>query len=360
MRGRAAHFPIVFALLGSAVLINCTTPWKAFTVMSSAVSKVLLPADGALTSASTLTGSRATGISQRPFIASKLHVTWFGVGVLIAGGIAGATRRRRFVSARAASADDLGENDDLLVQAGLRNLLGTEENRMAQKLEEACVIQADMERCMNDMDVKNKLTMEELVDSRAKALEMEVEQDGLKNKLSKATDELTELKNRYEKAIQDSKKELSELKAELEAAKDANEQMVGELQTVKNALETMQTEKTAAESTCDELTAQVEKTEEAVAQAEKDSATQLADLKLQIETSGVQLADEAAAKKTLEAKLAQAQDELIKEVQSKSELEAEISKFEAAATAPPPPLPKPAPKATPKSTPKAKASPTKK
>ncbi|CAK0805390.1 unnamed protein product [Prorocentrum cordatum] len=50
------------------------------------------------------------------------------------------------------------------VRAGLRNLLGVEDNRMAQKLQEQCEVATDMKRCMADVEVKYKVVKEELAE----------------------------------------------------------------------------------------------------------------------------------------------------------------------------------------------------
>jgi len=68
-------------------------------------------------------------------------------------------RQRVLLTAKGGYTDDA----DMLMKAGLRNLLGVEENRMAQKLQAACKASEDMKRCMADSEVKVNLTMEELV-----------------------------------------------------------------------------------------------------------------------------------------------------------------------------------------------------
>jgi len=67
-------------------------------------------------------------------------------------------RQRVLLTAKGGYTDDA----DMLMKAGLRNLLGVEENRMAQKLQAACKASEDMKRCMADSEVKVNLTMQEL------------------------------------------------------------------------------------------------------------------------------------------------------------------------------------------------------
>jgi len=67
-------------------------------------------------------------------------------------------RQRVLLTAKGGYTDDA----DMLMKAGLRNLLGVEDNMMAQKLQAACKASDDMKRCMADSELKVNLTMEEL------------------------------------------------------------------------------------------------------------------------------------------------------------------------------------------------------
>jgi len=74
------------------------------------------------------------------------------------GSIRHGHRQRVLLTAKGGYTDDV----DMLMKAGLRNLLGVEENRMPQKLQAACKASEDMKRSMADGEVKVNLTMQEL------------------------------------------------------------------------------------------------------------------------------------------------------------------------------------------------------
>eukprot|EP00434_Breviolum_minutum_P044749 symbB.v1.2.040010.t1/scaffold6927.1/size14497/4 len=107
---------------------------------------------------------------RRKFMPRELVRLWIrpsfsrDCGIVLAGvvGVLSAGRRQSKGSSRlarnqAAKNEDLADlshedYDILLMKAGLRNLLGVEENRMARKLEEACQASKDLERCLSDQE----------------------------------------------------------------------------------------------------------------------------------------------------------------------------------------------------------------
>jgi len=82
------------------------------------------------------------------------------IGILTAVAMTSSVKRHRRVARHSNAVAEL--DDQALIQAGLRNLLGVEEQNIAQKLEKACQLASDMERCKNDIEVKHRLALEEL------------------------------------------------------------------------------------------------------------------------------------------------------------------------------------------------------
>lgn len=160
----------------------------------------------------------------------------------LAVAMAGHGRRLRGVATRAKDAET-----DLLMKAGLRNLLGVEENKMAQKLQEACMVSEDMQRCLSDMEVKQKLTMEELTGARAKSIDLEAEMALLakdlkatKAQLAEAEASRTTAAAEAAAALADEKAKTKTLQAELAeaqaAAKSAESEYEAKLQSVQSEL----------------------------------------------------------------------------------------------------------------------------
>eukprot|EP00439_Symbiodinium_sp_Y106_P049218 s639_g6.t1 len=112
--------------------------------------------------------SRPAAPNQEP---GALHAH---AGVALAAGACGAysgwKQRRtsrnvqRRQHSRKAEEPSHEDYDTLLMKAGLRNLLGVEENRMAQKLEEACQVSTDLKRCLQDVEVKHKIANDEVAE----------------------------------------------------------------------------------------------------------------------------------------------------------------------------------------------------
>lgn len=116
--------------------------------------------------------------------------------MLAATVVAGAVRtgcwRRRRVAVKGQINED---QDDLLMKAGLRNLLGVEDNRMAQKLEEVCQVSSDLERCMGDLEVKYNILVEELAEARESLRLARAAEDILRGEVTELEEERNEMKH---------------------------------------------------------------------------------------------------------------------------------------------------------------------
>jgi len=206
---RATHFSIgLAAILGTALLTVCVEPWSSFSLPVGAVPKRLLQANGVL-AYSTPWGWTA---------ASKSHLVPCVAGMLVVSLIAGFSLRRQHMSLhasaiidRAGQNDDIDIHDDLLIKAGLRNLLGVQDNRMARELENKRRHADDLEKRMNDICTQSERTMEELVKSREKAVKLEKERDAIKRDLTETTVELEEFRNTCERAVEQNAKTLEDL-----------------------------------------------------------------------------------------------------------------------------------------------------
>jgi len=117
----------------------------------------------------------------------------FIVGLLGTMAMTCTIKRNRRLAMRSKAAETI--DDDFLIQAGLRNLLGGEENEMARKLEKTCAMAGDTERCMNDIEVKNKLVMTELSRARHEGEELKVANENLKREIADLEEGNTRLKD---------------------------------------------------------------------------------------------------------------------------------------------------------------------
>lgn len=332
MRARAGRFSTCLAVvLGSGAITCAFGPPRTFSLVHGPSSKVAPATDETLAGSSKFLALGYSAISQERPAGYQVHSPLSAVGILVAATIAGFSysyRHRRHTSLHAASADD-EMDDDLLIRAGLRNLLGAEENKIAAKLEKACQVAVDMERCMNDLEVKNKVTMEELVDVRAHSQELEEERGSMIAELSEKTQELEQLQDSLSSVVEKSQKEVSELQSILETTEEAKKQSIEELQAAKDAVESAQMEKDAVEVRASNLTVQLEDSERQLAvfgkQVEELEAklaesqdrfaenaqakdTEIADLQSQLAHSEGQLADFKEHVEAVNAKLAEAQN----------------------------------------------------
>mmetsp|Transcript_90113 Transcript_90113/g.160488 ORF Transcript_90113/g.160488 Transcript_90113/m.160488 type:complete len:226 (+) Transcript_90113:55-732(+) len=136
------------------------------------------------------------GVSSQSGQRATKGSTSFGLAVAFAAYAARPNQRSRKVLR---CAEDL-DQDHLLMQAGLRNLLGVEENRMAQRLEEECTVSSDLKRCLGDIEVKHKVAVEEVASLTAKLKEAEVEIASLRDEAEKSRAEAKDAKAAAEKA----------------------------------------------------------------------------------------------------------------------------------------------------------------
>jgi len=243
-------------------------------------------------------------IPWRPAASSNPQSCFFTVGLLGAGTLVGFNIHRQLASLHASAADTddgIGDDDDLLIKAGLRNLLSPEENMMAQKLQNACKVASDMEKCMNDLNVKSKLSVEELTENRARFLELEIEIGAIKKDLSEKTEERDAFKRMFEQDAQKTGKEYADLQSSLAAVLGDKEKIAVELQTTEEAIETLRAEQATANVRCDELAAQVKVLEQALPKSDPDA--ELAKLQAHIESVQAELSKVRDGKLNLEAEL---------------------------------------------------------
>lgn len=93
-------------------------------------------------------------------------------------------------------AQKASEHDELLVQAGLRNLLGAEENRMAKKLEEACTVSSDLKRCLSDIEVKYKVAADEVSELKQELATAEADKQDMKAQMEELSAKVEEMKKK--------------------------------------------------------------------------------------------------------------------------------------------------------------------
>lgn len=202
-------------------------------------------------------------------------------GIVLAGvvGVLSAGRRQSKGSSRLARNQHAAKNEDLshedydilLMKAGLRNLLGVEENRMARKLEEACQASKDLERCLSDQEVTHKVLQDEVEEltmrlsaaqsdndalraeneelakqvstmkesgnvMKAKNAEQWATQKAAENERDKAVLELKNMKDQAEAAQIKADSQVKSAKAEVEAMRAEMKELKAELQSAKGEL----------------------------------------------------------------------------------------------------------------------------
>lgn len=196
-----------------------------------------------------------------------------------------------------------GDDDNLLIQAGLKNLLGVKENRMAQKLEEACVVSKDLQRCLSDVEVQHKVAVEEVSELSKQLAAVEADKRDLEAKgeevSAKAEEEISKLQKQLAAAGEDEQVLKDRVKKMFFQAGDD----VAELQR----------QLTAAIADKQDLKAQMEKlsakAEEEVSKHQKQLATAEADkqdLKAQVEELSAKTEEMRKKNSTLEANTSEA------------------------------------------------------
>mmetsp|Transcript_8857 Transcript_8857/g.11035 ORF Transcript_8857/g.11035 Transcript_8857/m.11035 type:complete len:246 (+) Transcript_8857:51-788(+) len=210
---------------------------------------------------------------KRPSFSTECGIVLAGlVGVLSAG-------RRQSKSSSLLARNQGAKNEELshedydilLMKAGLRNLLGVEENRMARKLEEACQASKDLERCLSDQEVTHKVLQDEVEDLtmrlsaaqadnetlraenselakqvitmkesgekiKAKNSEQWAAQKAMENERNKAVLELKNVKDQAEAAQIKADSQVKNAKAELQFMRDEMKELKAELQRAKAGL----------------------------------------------------------------------------------------------------------------------------
>mmetsp|Transcript_21699 Transcript_21699/g.25586 ORF Transcript_21699/g.25586 Transcript_21699/m.25586 type:complete len:243 (-) Transcript_21699:92-820(-) len=126
--------------------------------------------------------------------------------------------------------------DILLMKAGLRNLLGVEENRMARKLEEACQASKDLERCLSDQEVTHKVLQEEVEDLTMRLSAVQADNETLRTENTELAGQVSTLKE----SAKVTKAKNSEQWAALKAAENERDKAVLELKNVKDQAEAAQ------------------------------------------------------------------------------------------------------------------------
>lgn len=141
--------------------------------------------------------------------------------------------------------------DTLLMKAGLRNLLGVEENRMARKLEEACQVSTDLKRCLSDVEVKHKIAKDEVEELSLNLSAAQADNDALRAENKELTDQVKTMKE----SASTVKAKNSEQWAAQKAAENERDKAILELTNVKEQAEAAQIE---ADSKAKSLKAEVE------------------------------------------------------------------------------------------------------
>ena len=91
--------------------------------------------------------------APRPLPRKRPRISWGAATATTCLALAGRSKRCGRASKSKVEEPSHEDYDTLLMKAGLRNLLGVEENRMARKLEEACEVSTDLKRCLSDVEV---------------------------------------------------------------------------------------------------------------------------------------------------------------------------------------------------------------
>jgi len=146
----------------------------------------------------------------------------------------GRARGRRCVCRSFLEADDEEKS-------AMRNLLGIEEKRIEQKMKDACQVEEDMLNCLNDPELKLKLTMEELARARKKQMDLE-------NELAQAAESAqlaeAEEKKQLQAHITTLEPELAAAKANVSADKTQAEEKQVEVEVAALESEPSQMKKT--------------------------------------------------------------------------------------------------------------------
>eukprot|EP00419_Tripos_fusus_P031855 CAMPEP_0172784158 /NCGR_PEP_ID=MMETSP1074-20121228/204802_1 /TAXON_ID=2916 /ORGANISM="Ceratium fusus, Strain PA161109" /LENGTH=294 /DNA_ID=CAMNT_0013621159 /DNA_START=75 /DNA_END=959 /DNA_ORIENTATION=+ len=210
------------------------------------------------------------------------------------------------------------DDDDTLMKAGLRSLLGATENKMAQQLQKACEVSEDRRRCLDDSELSYKLAMEELAKTRGESANLEQERNKLLEQLDKAVRDTEEKDNAAATAVAEAQSEAKKIMTEKQMAEEkaaaAEEKAAALNSDLAAAREELVATKEAVAATAAELAS--------VKEAAAASAAEVADAK-----KAASAAEEAAValKAKLEAAEAQAAESYaaIKDLKALSETSAE-------------------------------------
>jgi len=285
------------AILGTALLTACVKPWGSFSLPLGASPKDLLSVSRLL----------SYSTPWELTTASKLNLVPLVSGMLVVGLIAGFSIPRQRMSlrvtaivGRAKPDDGTDTHDDLLVKAGLRGLLGNDEGRLAQELENARRLadeskrtieelekrmgevsaeskrtMEELEKRMGEVSAESKRTMEELEKSRGRGVQLETERDAMKRDLKEMTVELEGIRNNCERAVQqnakttedlaESRAQVLEIKAERDALKEDQTRLNKELLQSQQARKILMDELLAARVSVSSLTSGLTEIKELVA-----------------------------------------------------------------------------------------------
>jgi len=267
------------AILGTALLTACVKPWGSFSLPLGASPKDLLSVSRLLSYSTPWELTTASKLSLVPLVS----------GMLVVGLIAGFSIPRQRMSLRVTAIvglakpdDGTDTHDDLLVKAGLRGLLGNDEGRLAQELENARRLAdeskrtiEELEKRMGEVSAESKRTMEELEKSRGRGVQLETERDAMKRDLKEMTVELEEIRNNCERAVQqnakttedlaESRAQVLEIKAERDALKEDQTRLNKELLQSQQARKILMDELLAARVSVSSLTSGLTEIKELVA-----------------------------------------------------------------------------------------------
>jgi len=267
------------AILGTALLTACVKPWGSFSLPLGASPKDLLSVSRLLSYSTPWELTTASKLSLVPLVS----------GMLVVGLIAGFSIPRQRMSLRVTAIvglakpdDGTDSHDDLLVKAGLRGLLGNDEGRLAQELENARRLAdeskrtiEELEKRMGEVSAESKRTMEELEKSRGRGVQLETERDAMKRDLKEMTVELEGIRNNCERAVQqnakttedlaESRAQVLEIKAERDALKEDQTRLNKELLQSQQARKILMDELLAARVSVSSLTSGLTEIKELVA-----------------------------------------------------------------------------------------------
>lgn len=179
------------------------------------------------------TAERATSAAGKAMLVSDAH-NWGGAlrvahaGLLGGTGIAAAIvmasrgkrsrRPRRQHALHAVSDDD--KEADLLMKAGLRNLLGVEDNKLAQKLQAACQVAEDKESCLKDSEIKVQVAEDEFEQVGKERDTLQTDLDAMKQELETVTSQYLKEKQ-IEERVQGLQKDLKEAESKLSSLEES-------------------------------------------------------------------------------------------------------------------------------------------